>query len=292
MGIKFAVASGLNRIVGLLGGRLERIDAPAEWQYRELQRRYQNLVGEMQGCFLKELFPELPRNESRMPLLTQLVGTNISEAMWLLRHLHQSLGVPGDVCEFGIAEGATSALIANEIRNTEKQLWLFDSFQGLSRPGAKDELIHDIFNLGSMAAYEGKMSYSIGEVQGRLRAIDFPSERVSIVPGFIEQSIRGPKLPSHVCFAYIDFDFYEPILTALNFLENVVPVGGCIVVDDYGFFSAGAQRAVDEYLEERRDDFQISLPPSWAGHFAVLTRIRTGRANEQHNDIATSLAPI
>lgn len=292
MGIKFAVASGLNRILGFLGGRLERIDAPAEWQYRELERRYQNLVGEMHGCFLEELFPELPRNEARTSLLTQLVGTNISEAMWILRHLHQSLGVAGDICEFGIAEGATSALIANEIRNTEKQLWLFDSFQGLSRPGAKDELIDDIFNLGSMAAYEGKMSYAVGEVQGRLRAIDFPPKRVSIVPGFIEKTIRGPNLPSQVCFAYIDFDFYEPILTALHFLEGVVPVGGSVIVDDYGFFSAGAKRAVDEYLEKRHDDFQLTLPPSWSGHFAVLTRTGIKGANGQHQNISTSLAPI
>jgi hypothetical protein len=211
--------------------------------------------------------------------LAQLVGTNISEAMWLLRHLHRSLSLPGDVCEFGIAEGATSALLANEIRPTTKRLWLFDSFQGLSQPVAQDELIDDIFNLGSMAAYKGKMSYPIAEVQGRLRAIDFPPERVAIVPGFIEKTIQGPNLPSRVCFAYIDFDFYEPILTTLRFLDHVIPVGGCVLIDDYGFFSAGAQRAVDEFVADRGDDFQLTLPPAWCGHFALLQRTRVCGSN-------------
>jgi O-methyltransferase len=40
---------------------------------------------------------------------------------------------------------ATSALLANEIRSTERTLWLFDSFKGLGKPSEKDLLIDDIF---------------------------------------------------------------------------------------------------------------------------------------------------
>jgi hypothetical protein len=34
----------------------------------------------------------------------------------------------------GIAQCATSALIANEISSSKKNLWLFDSFKGLPKP--------------------------------------------------------------------------------------------------------------------------------------------------------------
>lgn len=294
MGLKYAVVNILNKVLRPLGARLERLDAPEEWQYRELERRYQEQTKELYGCIAHELFPDLPQKENRLSLLSQLVGTNVSEALWLVRHLHQAMNVPGDVCEFGIAEGATSALMANEIRPTDKRLWLFDSFQGLSRPGDKDELIDDIFGLGSMSSYEGKMSYPVAEVQKRLHAVHFPPERVSIVPGFIEKSIRGPQLPKQVCFAYIDFDFYDPILVALHFLTRVVPVGGCILIDDYGFFSAGAQRAVDEFAAAHAEEFRLTLPPAWCGHFAVLTRLKVDECNKlaapNGTDVQSSLA--
>ncbi len=76
----------------------------------------------------------------------------------MVLHLNRALGLDGDVCEFGVAQGATSALIANEIRGTEKDLWLFDSFEGLPKPTDHDILIDDIFNLGSIDRYQGTMA--------------------------------------------------------------------------------------------------------------------------------------
>lgn len=69
--------------------------------------------------------------------MAKLLGTQISEAMYILVFLHRSLELDGDVCEFGVAQGATSALLANEIRTTQKNLWLFDSFKGLPKRNGK-----------------------------------------------------------------------------------------------------------------------------------------------------------
>jgi len=87
--------------------------------------------------------------------MVQLMGTQLSEALHVVAHLNRTLHLEGDVCEFGVAQGATSALIANEIRETNKKLWLFDSFEGLPRPTEQDILIDDIFNLGSIEKYQG-----------------------------------------------------------------------------------------------------------------------------------------
>jgi O-methyltransferase len=239
-----------------------------------LQRRYLQSIAELHGCFRERITPDMPFTEGREGLLAELLGTQVSEALWLLAYLHRSILLPGDLCEFGIAQGCTSALIANEIRQTNKKLWLFDSFQGLSKPTKKDILIDDIFNLGSMAAYEGAMKCPVAEVKQRLNAIKFPNNRVEIVPGFIEETIRLRGLPETVCFAYVDFDFYEPILLALDFLARAISIGGTVLVDDYGFFSAGAQAAVDEFVEKQKGAFELILPPAWSGHFAILTKTR------------------
>jgi hypothetical protein len=230
------------------------------------------LIGEVEGIFRELLSFELPPRDGRAELLAQLIGTNVSEALYLLEHLQRSLRLEGDLCEFGVAQGATSALMANEIRETEKSLWLFDSFQGLPRPSEKDELIDDIFDLKSMDKYEGQMACPSDMVESRLRAISFPPSRVKVVPGFVEDTITRQPLPARVCFAYIDFDFYNPILVALRFLHGCLSPGGHVLVDDYGFFSAGAQAAVDEFLTEHRDAYEFTLPPKFAGHFCILRK--------------------
>lgn len=241
-------------------------------KYQGVVDRYRSTIAEMEGCFRERVFADLPPRAGRHELMTELLGTQISEAFYVLTFLHRSLSRPGDVCEFGVAQGATSALLANEIRDTAKRLWLFDSFQGLPRPSAKDVLLDDIFNLGSMDRYAGTMACPVEQVRGRLANLGFPPDRVRIVPGFIEEVVRRGGLPEQVCFAYVDFDFYEPIRTALEVLDERLSVGGAVVVDDYGFFSAGAQAAVDEFVQAHPGRYEFTAPYPFAGAFAVLTR--------------------
>ena len=230
-------------------------------------------VNDVEALLRRTMFPAIPQLPSRLDLLAQLIGTNLVEAMFLLNELHHALKVEGDFCELGIAQGTTSALMANEIRDTSRKLWLFDSFEGLPRPTEKDKLIDDIFNLGSIEKYQGTMAVGQDSVLSRLRAIQFPLERVNVVPGFIEETSKLASLPGRVAFAYIDFDFYQPILIGLRLLRERLPVGGRVMVDDYGWFSSGAQTAVDEFVKEAGGEFTMRLPPEGSGHFAMLEKV-------------------
>lgn len=236
-----------------------------------LEDKLKSATEEIQLFFSEVVFKELKPNKKQIPLLMKLHGTGISEAIYVIYYLQKSMSFSGDVCEFGVGNGATSVLLADEIKKTKKKLWLFDSFQGLSKPNKKDILINDIFRLGTMDKYEGTMSYSIEEVNSRLESIHFPKSRIKIIPGFIEKTVYGKKLPGKICFAYVDFDLYEPILTALNFLAKRMSKGGFIVVDDYNFFSVGAKIAVDEFIKENTS-FNILFPYKFAGHFCILEK--------------------
>ncbi len=228
---------------------------------------------EIEELYRKFVFPDLPRHPERAKLLNDLIGTTIGEAIYIVRNLHEGLKVDGDVCEFGVAQGATSRLIGSEIMTSERHLWLFDSFEGLPAPGPEDKLIHDIFNLGSMAAYRGTMASPESEVLGKLDAIGFPRARTKVKKGWVKDQIRGGELPAKVAFAYVDFDFYEPIKDALEFLDTRMPAGGRIVVDDYGFFSEGAQLAVDQFVARMGDRYRFEKPLPFAGHFCVLGKM-------------------
>jgi hypothetical protein len=228
---------------------------------------------EVEELYRRFVFPDLPKDERRAGLLHDLIGTTIGEAIYIIQNLHEGLRVPGDVCEFGVAQGATSRLLASEIMSTNRNLWLFDSFEGLPAPGPQDKLINDIFSLGSMDKYKGTMASPEAEMRSKLYSINFPPARTKVKKGWVRDSIKSGELPTQVSFAYVDFDFYDPIKDALEFLDSRMPPGGRIVVDDYGFFSEGAQLAVDQFVARVGDRFKFELPLPFAGHFCVLSKL-------------------
>lgn len=245
-----------------------------QWQHlRTMRRVHRNDVVEIEELYRSFVFPDLPRAPGRADILHDLHGTTVGEAIHIVHHLHHAFRVPGDICEFGCNEGATSRLLAHELLGQDDRLlWLFDSFEGLPEPTEKDRLIDDIAGLGSMARYRGEMRAREDQVRDKLAQARFPAERTRIVKGWIEQTIDGPETPRQVAFAYIDFDFYEPIRLALQFLDRVMPAGGRIVVDDYGFFSEGAQAAVDEFLAANAGRYVMNLPLPAAGKFCMIEK--------------------
>lgn len=235
---------------------------------------HHKVIKELELLYADKVFDDFRlSDDTRIQLLSELIGAGISHALHIVYYLDKSSRVIGDVCEFGVAQGATSALIANEIRGSDKNLWLFDSFEGLPKPSEKDHLINDIFNLGDMEAYTGKMSVRVTVVQKKLKRIDFPASRTQIVPGFIEHTINFKELPQKVSFAFLDFDFYEPTVVALRFLDKVLQKGGYIAIDDYGYFSTGVKTAVDEFLAEHADQYKSLPTVRPAEHLCVVQRI-------------------
>lgn len=237
-----------------------------------LRRIHQRDAIEIEELLRLVALPDLPRRAGREQQLSNLIGTNVAKGVYVVAALIEALAVEGAICEFGVAQGATSALIASEIMNTDRQFYLFDSFEGLPAPSKEDRLIDDIFNLGSMKAYQGAMASPETEVLGRLAGVQFPRDRTHIRKGWINESLKRDDVPARVAFAYVDFDFYEPIKVALEWIDQRSSVGARVVVDDYGFFSEGAQLATDEFISSTKGRWTLHKPLSVAGHFVTLRR--------------------
>jgi len=239
---------------------------------------FQNLVSAYQYQIDRNnSTPCRPGNELRVQALGRLLGTSPAQAFEIISALSVTADIPGDVCEFGVAQGETSALMANEISKSNKALHLFDSFEGLPAPSEKDQLKDDIFALGDIEAYQGEMSCAVDMVKHRLAMIEFPDSRYQIHQGFIEEIIKESRdFPEAVSFAYVDFDFYEPIKIALDFLANTLSVGGKVMIDDYDFFSTGAKTAVDEFVEKMNSEvpkYSIEVADKQLGNFAVISKL-------------------
>lgn len=236
--------------------------------------KYNEAIDELTRVFNSEVAILPKGNLKRRQLLSNLYGTQVSEALYIIYYLGLTKNVTGDICEFGCANGASSALIANEIKGHKKKLWLFDSFSGLSRPSKKDHLINDMFNLGSMKKYEGTMSYKEEEVIKRLKETRIAKGKYKIIKGFIEDSILGSILPKKISFSFIDFDLYAPIKVALEYNHQHLTKNGIIIVDDYDFFSSGVKQAVKEFLNQYKMYYELILPKEFAGHFCILKRVK------------------
>jgi len=237
---------------------------------------FKNLANAYEILLNKSNNNTIEQNDIRPKLLARLQGTPPSEAYFIIESLGNTRNVTGDICEFGVAQGLTSALIANEIIDCNKNFHLFDSFEGLPKPSKKDELKDDISSLGNIEAYQGTMDWPEIMVKSNLKAISFDKNRYKIHKGFIEELIHTDKdLPKKVSFAYLDFDFYEPIKIVLDFLDHVTEKGSIIIVDDYDFFSTGVKKAVDEFILEKNTKekvYDIFIPDKRFGCFAVITR--------------------
>lgn len=164
-----------------------------------------------------------------------LVSPDRCYVLWIL--LRQALNLSGDIWECGVYKGGTAAMMAAVIRDSaqsDKKLFLFDTFQGMPETNSKKDL-HRKGDFGDTSE-EAVRDY-VGGGGG-----------VILRKGFIPDTFRGLEL-ARITFAHVDLDIYRSILDSLDFIWPRLTLGGFIVFDDYGFPSCpGARAAVDEFF--------------------------------------------
>lgn len=268
--MKTIIKSTVNTVLGTAGLAVVQQETVAKSNRSQvMDHELSRFLADVEEGLRATVLPQLPKRKNRHAIMIDCINFSL-QPFFLINYLNEVLNVPGDICEFGCSHGASTALFANEILNTEKHIWIYDSFEGLSKPTEKDVLIHDIANLGSIDRYEGEMAHPKERVLGRLAKVGFPTPRIHTIPGFIEKTAKTGPLPEIVSFAYIDFDFYEPIKIGLELMKERIHPKGVIMVDDYGYFSAGAKTAVDEFIAEQNGKFVLEQIPSWGGKCVVV----------------------
>jgi O-methyltransferase len=158
-------------------------------------------------------------------------------------------GVAGLVAECGVWNGGSAAAIAEAFRRggQPREVWLFDSWEGLPEPEEVDVSTAGTrrekgWNLGSERAVEEIFFARLG----------FDRKQVHLVKGWFEDTLPafGATSPS-IALLHIDGDWYRSVRLSLDQLYDLVVPSGVVVVDDYGYWE-GSRKAVDEFLAERQ----------------------------------------
>ena len=167
----------------------------------------------------------------------------------------QAARIPGAIVECGVWKGGSMMAVALTLRRLgclERDLWLYDTFEGMPRPIAEDvdykgEKAEPLFEEWRRGEDSSSWCFSpLAEVEQNVSGTAYPRERLRFVKGKVEDTVPG-ELPDRIALLRLDTDWYESTKHELVHMYPRLAPGGVLVLDDYGYWR-GARKAVDEFV--------------------------------------------
>jgi O-methyltransferase len=198
-----------------------------------------------------------PTERSTIEAVGDYTMTSAERLISLIRaveHLEKN-NIGGPIVECGVWRGGSMMAVARTLLADDapdRDLYLFDTFEGMSAPtesdrdiegrSASDLLADSPKDSGGVWAYA-----SLDDVTANLAATGYPVERLHLVQGPVEKTVPS-EAPAEMALLRLDTDWYESTKHELEHLYPRLVSGGILIIDDYGHWE-GARRAVDEYFD-------------------------------------------
>lgn len=219
----------------------------------------------------KSNFPnvaELDIDENR--LIQFILSKNLSmvsenrliNTLLAVKHVSE-MDVEGAFVECGTWRGGNGILASKifEKYSQSRELYLFDTFEGMSAPSLfdyKNSMAHDpreglqqtneIFNKSLNAQGSYWCLATIEEVTQNFAEAGARLDGVHFIKGKVEDTLKDDKnLPDKIAVLRLDTDWYDSTKVELEYLWPRVVQGGILILDDYGHWN-GAKKAVDEFF--------------------------------------------
>lgn len=188
-----------------------------------------------------------PYTMERMKLLSDQVSER--EVEIVLRELSRTRDTPGDVVEFGCYVGTTSVYLAQALQGSDKQLYLYDSFEGLPEKRTEDiSPVGEQFQAGELHATKKQLIRNLKQAN-----VPMPV----ITKGWFSD-VQLEQVPQQISFAFLDGDYYDSVLDPLKLIWDRLSPGAIVVVDDYANEALpGAAKAVDEWLRAHQATLSV-----------------------------------
>jgi hypothetical protein len=157
------------------------------------------------------------------------------ERKWNLKELLRLTdGVAGHFAECGVFRGGSAYLMCELAANTNRQVHLFDSFEGLSEPNESEQ--------GHWSP--GDLSVSEEAVKENLSEFDC----FKTFKGWIPDAF--PQVADHqYSFLHVDVDLEQPTRDSIEFFYPRMDPGAVILLDDHGSaMCPGARKAALDFF--------------------------------------------
>jgi O-methyltransferase len=191
---------------------------------------------------------------SRVAPFTMISPERLHEIRAAIHHVVRHR-IEGAIVECGVWRGGSvmaAALALLETGAGDRELWLYDTFEGMTEPAAVDvsfegESAHARWQQG-VATGDGWCVADEDDVRRNLASTGYDMGRVRFVRGKVEETLPH-HAPDAIACLRLDTDWYDSTKAELVHLFPRLAPGGLLIVDDYGHWQ-GSRRAVDEFLEE------------------------------------------
>ena len=166
--------------------------------------------------------------------------------------------IPGAIVECGVWKGGMmqlAALTLQHLGDETRELYLFDTFDGLPEPGEKDvdwdgNSAHATWVKRNQAGEKWGYGGTVTQVRTVMESTNYPVAKLRYAEGMVEDTIPD-QAPEQIAVLRLDTDFYSSTLHELTHLYPVLSIGGVLIVDDYGYYR-GAREATDEYFQKNK----------------------------------------
>lgn len=171
-----------------------------------------------------------------------------ADACQLISSLRATSHLTGDIAEVGTAAGGSARLIGEY--SGDKVIHLFDTFEGLPKPGELD---------GRFT--EGSFRCSLDDVKQYLTG-----RRVEFHKGYFPGSASAVQ-DRRFSFVHLDVDLYQSTLDSLRFFYPRLNPGGIIITHDYSW-AAGVDQAFSEFFKDKPEK-----PIELIGYQAMIVKL-------------------
>jgi len=190
------------------------------------------------------------RKALQKPHLSDMIDDQ--QAQTLLKYLAMTINdeLSGDVIEMGCCWGVSAVYeqaLLNEMES-DKKLYLYDSFEGLPEKMLQDDNEVDI------KFYEGMMRTTVEKLKDNFKKCEL--QEPNVIKGWFDE-IPENKFPKQVCFAFFDCDFYTSMKDCWTIIYPKLVKGARVVVHDYNWeVLPGVKIACDEFLADKPEKIE------------------------------------
>jgi O-methyltransferase len=164
--------------------------------------------------------------------------------------------IEGAVVECGVGLGGSmmaAAYVLRELGETEREIYLFDTFSGMPEPTDEDLSIRGKkaivqYRKRSRTGKTNWICYSREDVEATMERSGYDFCRLHLIKGMVEDTLPPCDI-DRIALLRLDTDWYNSTRAEMRVLYPKLAPGGLLIVDDYNRW-LGSRKAVDEYLAE------------------------------------------
>jgi hypothetical protein len=224
----------------------------------------------------KPAFP-IDYDEMALPILRAasrytMTSKEKKYALYLATRYVVENDIPGAIVECGVWRGGSMHIVArtlDAIGDTSRELYLFDTFEGMTPPSDKDltfsgKPVADLLDSRPKTAKIWAVA-SLDDVKQGFEQVPYPTDKIHFIKGPVEETLPE-QAPDKIAILRLDTDWYESTRHELLTMYDRLSPGGVLIIDDYGSYQ-GAKQAVDEFIAET--GARLLLTPLGPGRIAV-----------------------